>query len=435
MHARMACGALLGMGLGWVCGCESMQAMNQPGRDSTGSSGMSLLAPADVRDAPSILPQTHMAAGRLHESQGRLARAAEQYRQAVALDARNLEAYNRLGVVLDRLGRFKEADEAFQQAIRLAPDQAHLRNNLGFSYMMQSRWQDAERELKAAIDMQPHFARARVNLGMVLAQQDRFDEARVQFEEALPLEDAWYNMGLMYQSRERVVEAARSFQIALETNPRLVAAQKRLDMLPPDIVSIAEAFTFERVSPAPRVTDSPASQQEDLPVTQPARVEEVGLTAEVDPDRRLVESQTGTPDRQVQTLTADESEAADADAEYVLEAVEVETLDVLNFDDLLWPDPFTSPLVPFGHERRLGPVRDDPPAGDAATQDRPARLDPRQRLIFLWQTMAMPLQRLFGPPPGETYGSASMGSPLLMTAEEPEATEPYWRPPASAPAP
>jgi len=212
-----------------------------------------------------------MAAGRLHESQNRLARAAEQYRLAVAIKPDYVEALNRLGIVLDRLGRFKEADKAFRDAIAAAPDQAHLHNNLAFSYIMQLNWREAEIALTKALELKPDFARARVNLAMALAQQERFDEALTQFQTVLPAEDAYYNMGLMYQSKMKLVDAARSFKAALELNPQMIAARKRLEMLPPDVVSEAERQLEAIASPAPAelAADQDADPAE-RPTTQPA---------------------------------------------------------------------------------------------------------------------------------------------------------------------
>lgn len=218
-----------------------------------------------------ILPDTHMAAGRLHESQNRLARAAEQYRLAVALKPDFVEALNRLGIVLDRLGRFKEADKAFRNAIAAAPDQAYLYNNLAFSYIMQLNWQEAEIALTKALELKPDFTRARVNLAMALAQQERFDEALTQFQTVLLAEDAYYNMGLMYQSKRRLVDAARSFQSALELNPKMVAARKRLDMLPADVISEAERQLEAIASPAPaELAADQSADPGERPTTRPA---------------------------------------------------------------------------------------------------------------------------------------------------------------------
>jgi Flp pilus assembly protein TadD len=222
-------------------GCHSAR---QDAAFQASSQTMSRL-PADVSllaeaRSPEILPDTHVAAGRMHESQGHLARAAEQYRLAIGAQPDHVEAHNRLGIVLDQLGKFQEADQAFARAIRLAPRQAHLRNNLAFSYIMQTRWADAEAELTRALELAPEFARARVNLATVQAQQGRFEEAFENFKRVLREEDAYYNLGLMYQSKRRSAEAAQAFRQALQVNPKLVAAQKRLDLLPPGARSEAE---------------------------------------------------------------------------------------------------------------------------------------------------------------------------------------------------
>jgi tetratricopeptide (TPR) repeat protein len=257
---------------GWLIGCTTpaglkTRAERQPisrlPTDQT--SGTS-----DIQNRE-ILPATHMAAGRLHESQSRLARAAEQYRLAVTLKPDYVAALNRLGIVLDRLGRFKEADNAFRSAIAVAADRAYLHNNLAFSYIMQLNWREAEVTLTKALELKPDFARARVNLAMALAQQERFDEALTQFQTVLPAEDAYYNMGLMYQSKRRLVEAARAFKAALELNPEMLAARKRLETLPADVVSEAERLLEAAASPLPaKLAADESSDASERPTTQPA---------------------------------------------------------------------------------------------------------------------------------------------------------------------
>jgi len=250
-------------------------ATDGPQRDSSGNQPLSKLPSlkSSVKTRignQEILPQTHIAAGQLHEGNGHLVRAAEQYRLAVCADPQCVEAYNRLGIVLDRLGRFKEADEAFQKAIELAPKQAHLRNNLAFSYVMQSRWADAERELRSGLKIHPDFVRARVNLAIVLAQQELYDQAMTQFRMALPPEDAYYNMGLMYQSKKLLVEAASAYKSALKLNPEMVAAQKRLDQMTPEILEKAEKHMAMTASPVPIDNTEVTAEMSERPTTQPA---------------------------------------------------------------------------------------------------------------------------------------------------------------------
>lgn len=241
--------------------------------------------------ATDILPQTYMAAGRLHESQGKLALALEQYRLAIKTEPKYVEAYNRIGIVLDRMSHFKEADRAFLKAIELAPTFPHLHNNLGFSYTMQSRWQEAEQALHKAIGLKPDFTRARINLAMVLAQQSRFDQAFTYFRAGLPLADAYYNIGLMYQSKGMATEAARAYKAALKRNPELVAAQKRLEKLPKEVARAARPFTIEEMSPPPvAVTvEKPVS-----PIIEPEPVVIPAETVAEPPREALVEKTSPT---------------------------------------------------------------------------------------------------------------------------------------------
>ncbi len=248
-----------------------------------------------------IEPDTHVAAGRLHESYHRYARAAQQYRQAIDLNPENLEAYNRLGVVYDKLGRFQEADEAFLTAIQIAPDKAFLYNNLGFSYALQQRYGEAEEVLHRAIQIQPDFARARVNLGMCLAHQDRWQEALAQFEQAVPREAAYYNIGLLYHAKKRYNEAAHAYRTALTLNPEMRAAEKRLAMLSPDAQAQATPFSIT-ATPQPETQYAATPVQRHEVAVQPIRPEPkvVRVEAQAAPQQRVVRHEAqAAPQRRV----------------------------------------------------------------------------------------------------------------------------------------
>jgi len=220
---------------------------------------------------PDITPETYLAAGQMHETQGRLTRAAAQYRMAIQLYPQHVEAHNRLGLVLCQMQQFNEADAELANAVKLAPDKPHLHNNLGFSYLVQMRWTEAEQSFRKAIELQPGFARAHVNLGMALAQQGRFDEAMKHFLTVVPMEDAWFNIGLMYQSKSRPAEAARAFKTALKLNAAMVAAQQCLDKLPRDISSGAQPFE-NLMALAPPPVPAPAQPEQPQPPVEAVAV-------------------------------------------------------------------------------------------------------------------------------------------------------------------
>ena len=97
----------------WLVGCGA-PAASAPSeqRDTISRLPNHELSNVAETDPADIFPQTHLAAGRLHESQNRLSRAAQQYRRAIAIQPDYVEALNRLGIVLDRQANENARGEA-----------------------------------------------------------------------------------------------------------------------------------------------------------------------------------------------------------------------------------------------------------------------------------------------------------------------------------
>jgi Tfp pilus assembly protein PilF len=221
----------------------------------------------DIED-PKILPQTHFAAACLHEQQGLIGEAILQYRKAIALNHKYVQAYHRLGVLLSRVGMAAEATKPLEQAVELSPKDATLRNNLAYAFMLQGKWQEADRELKRATELEPSFAHAHINRGMVLCKLERFDEAFDSFHAVLPKPDAYYNIGLMLKGQRRFRDAAETFETVLALNSDFTAARKQLEEMAPHLESM------EPVLPAgapavKRARDEPAKPADPvkLPIT------------------------------------------------------------------------------------------------------------------------------------------------------------------------
>jgi len=188
-------------------------------------------------DAPAILPETYFAAAKLFEHQGLAQKAITQYRHAIGAKHDYVEAYHRLGQLLGKTGHHVEATEALTRAVHFDPESAVLRNDLGFQLALQQRWGEAEAQLRLAIELEPDFSRAHVNLGMVLGRQGRFEESLACFQTVLPVEDAYYNLGLMFRAKQHYAEAADAFAFVLRTNPQFTAASRQLEYIQPFLES------------------------------------------------------------------------------------------------------------------------------------------------------------------------------------------------------
>lgn len=178
-----------------------------------------------------IYPRTHLAAGQLFEEQGMLTKAVVQYQKAIAVNHKYVAAYNRLGVALGKLGRHDEAEVALRKAVALRPDSSFAHNNLGFCLVMQQRWPEAAGEFERAIDLNPDLKRAHINLGLAHAKMNRYDDALLSFAQALPVEQAHYNVGMLYMADGRGGDAADQFRMAVDLDPQFDAAREKLAMV------------------------------------------------------------------------------------------------------------------------------------------------------------------------------------------------------------
>ena len=65
---------------------------------------------------------------------GNTEQAEQNFRQALAVNAGNLDAYNQYGIFLRQQGRFKAAEAQYRKALRKKPDHAATHINLGILY-------------------------------------------------------------------------------------------------------------------------------------------------------------------------------------------------------------------------------------------------------------------------------------------------------------
>lgn len=271
-----------------IAGCQSSDGLLGEKHSDWMTGGLHDSSTSNERPSPKVLPATYYAAGKLFEKQGQLEQAARKYSEAITVNHEYLAAYNRLGIVLTQLGRFDKADEALIRAIELAPDRAFLRNNLAFSYILQKRWADAEAELVNALHLNPNFVRARVNMGMVQAKQSRFADAFGTFRTVLPEADAYYNMGMLFNSLQRFRDAAAAFERAKMLQPAMTSAQTQLDALASRLAEPRPnepraVFTKDGIADAAIDQESPA----DVPEMELVAINELEFKPETMPELKV----------------------------------------------------------------------------------------------------------------------------------------------------
>ena len=116
--------------------------------------------------------QGYYTLGRYHDGSKAWGQAVDAYRKAIAIDARNMEAYNALGVALAQSGRHADAETVLRQAVALAPELTHVRSNLGYVLMLAGKPDEAVLELKAAVLQDSGNPTAMANLRDAVGQRD-----------------------------------------------------------------------------------------------------------------------------------------------------------------------------------------------------------------------------------------------------------------------
>jgi Flp pilus assembly protein TadD len=107
---------------------------------------------------------------------GRLQEAEQVCRDVLAVEPRNADAFNLLGVIAGTVGDHASAAEHMQRSVALAPDVMEYRRNLAKALMHEGKLSEAEEVLRRAITRDPESPHLLGLWGAIIGQQGRFEE-------------------------------------------------------------------------------------------------------------------------------------------------------------------------------------------------------------------------------------------------------------------
>ena len=127
--------------------------------------------------------QKHL--GNLHFRLGHLRRAEAYLADACERDPLNPSLYHDLGVVRYHRGRFNEAVESFQRAVELEPNQHLSYFWMGNALYHEGYFAEAIEAFRELLDNYPNFTVGHFHLGVLYARQGRKEEAIEEFRRVL----------------------------------------------------------------------------------------------------------------------------------------------------------------------------------------------------------------------------------------------------------
>ncbi len=119
------------------------------------------------------------------------ASATEAFQRAIALDARNVEAYHQYAYVLMGLGQDSAAADAYRRALDLDAERSITLYNLGLVRIIQRRYEEGLRWLDSAVSVDAGFAYAYADRALCRLWVGQTRQARTDAEVAVRL-GAWY---------------------------------------------------------------------------------------------------------------------------------------------------------------------------------------------------------------------------------------------------
>ena len=129
-----------------------------------------------------------LADARAADARGDTDTALAYLKRIAETDVDDIAFHARLAVDLFRRGMLSEAAEEFRQALAINPNYADLRNQLGVTLFSAGRDGEAEAEFREALHINGRYVEAHVNLGLVLQRQGRAGEADQAFRAALGID-------------------------------------------------------------------------------------------------------------------------------------------------------------------------------------------------------------------------------------------------------
>lgn len=166
---------------------------------------------------------------------GYLDAAEQSFRQVVAVNPGDADAYYNLGTLNLRRNRLQEAHDFLQQSLSLRPNYPEAWNNLGMIAAQRAQSVEAVRDFQQSLELRPNYGTALLNLGNVYRQQRDYARAGDYLGRALSLQpddpETNYSVGMLHAQQNQMQQAQEYLQKSLTLRPDYPEALNNLGVL------------------------------------------------------------------------------------------------------------------------------------------------------------------------------------------------------------
>lgn len=194
--------------------------------------------------------------GNKYLAQGELEKAAECYRQAIAINHDHAEAHLNLGFVLKEQKRHEEAERALKQAVLCGPKMEDAYYLLAIVSQERGKLDEAIDNFNKAIELKPDFEIAYRDLSLALFQSGQNTSAKKTLLQAIALypanADFHYYLGKLHVHEGESDQAIDCFLKALSIQPEFAEGHNDMglalqaqDKLDAAVQSYQKALSFK----------------------------------------------------------------------------------------------------------------------------------------------------------------------------------------------
>ncbi len=230
-YFALAFGAYLMLGVG----CASLSHQEQMSRNDATRNMDGKAQSAWENQAYQATADYHFTLAQAYSAEGRVDRAIEEYRAALAFDANSSILHARLANEYMKKGSASFAIEEAKRSIELDPKNVDTRLMLGGIYSVGGQEDLALAEYNEILRFQPDQDEAAVFKAQVLVEKERFPEAlkfiRAFTSKVKDSAAAWFYAGKLEQSQDNMDAAIHGYRMALSVRPGFTQATLALGMI------------------------------------------------------------------------------------------------------------------------------------------------------------------------------------------------------------
>ena len=151
--------------------------------------------------------------------------------QALRINPASADAWNRRGLLLDKLGRYEDALESYDKALQAESNYFYASFNKGRSFDALGKYDEALKHYDKALEINPKYADAWNGKGYAFEALKNYEEAFKSYDIATELDPynvyAWMGKGAALDVQKKYPEALKCYDQVIKLNPNHAEAWNR----------------------------------------------------------------------------------------------------------------------------------------------------------------------------------------------------------------